>query len=83
MSNMKTITIQITDEEFDVKLQNDSGEVKTLEEMTPNEKAIVFASSNVLIKATGMSSALSNNNPYVARILKVLSVMKTDDSMLL
>lgn len=80
---MKTITIQITDEEFGVKLQNDSGEVKTLEEMTPNEKAIIFASANVLIKATGMSSALSNNNPYVARILKVLSVMKTDDSMLL
>lgn len=83
MSNMKTITIQITDEEFDVKLQNDSGEVKTLEEMTPNEKAIIFASANVLTKVTSMSAALSNNNPYVARILKVLSVMKTDDSMLL
>lgn len=80
---MKTITIQITDEEFGVKLQNDSGEVKTLEEMTPNEKAIIFASANVLIKVTCMSSVFSNNNPYVARILKVLSVMKTDNSMLL
>lgn len=80
---MKTITIQITEEEFNVILQNDSGETKKLEDMNPNEKSILFASANVLIKATFMTSAFSKNNRNVEKILKVLSAMKTDKSTLL
>lgn len=80
---MKTITIQISDDKFEVKLQNDSGEVKTWGELNPNENSIIFAAASVLLKGTTMTAAFSNNNPKIQKILKILQSMKTDNSTML